>query len=600
VDTPPSVTVLLLFADETVAREAASGLEQWVESPVAVERRRTLEAALAALDDPSCRIDCVVTDDRLPGCDGAVAIERLRTRDASTPVVVYSSGDHGAERADAEANADGHGDRDGGSDGDGDGDGRPVDPGTAIAAGAAAYFARTETAAPRRVANAVDRAAAGRLARAGEGDGAVARDLNRATRELMRARTAGEVADVVADAACDVLGFPHNGVRLYDPDADVLRAAGTAAAVADQVGDRPAYDRRESPHWTAFESGEPVVVRDAASLEDAPDHYQPGSVLYLPLSDHGTLSVGSVEPGGFDDADVELAQVLAANASVALDLVDREAELRERTAQLARQNDRLEEFAGAVSHDLRGPLSAASGHLSLAMEDASPAVRDRLEHVERALRRMETLTDEVLTLAREGRTVDDPQPVAIGEVARAAWGTIADESAADVAFEVAAAPTVTGDAERLRTVMENLFRNALDHGEDVTRVEVGPLPAGTGREADGPDGDPGVGGRDARTPNAGRDDGVRGDGGSSGDDRAGVDAGAVGDAGGGPAGFYVADDGSGFDFEEPRRALERGVTTADRGTGYGLAIVDEIVDAHGWSLALCRSADGGARIEVRV
>jgi nitrogen fixation/metabolism regulation signal transduction histidine kinase len=109
-----------------------------------------------------------------------------------------------------------------------------------------------------------------------------------------------------------------------------------------------------------------------------------------------------------------------------------------------------------------------------------------------------------------------------------------------------------------------------------------------------------VGGRDARTPNAGRDDGVRGDGGSSGDDRAGVDAGAVGDAGGGPAGFYVADDGSGFDFEEPRRALERGVTTADRGTGYGLAIVDEIVDAHGWSLALCRSADGGARIEVRV
>jgi signal transduction histidine kinase/CheY-like chemotaxis protein len=589
VDTPPPVTVLLLFADESATEEAVAALERWVESPVAVERRGTLDAALNALADPAHRIDCIVTDEALPSCDGVVAIERFRARDPSTPVIVYGTGDRG-------------GAPDGG-DGEAAPGGRAMDPGTAVAAGAATYLHRSETAAPRRLANAVDRAATGRLARAGEDDGAVARDLNRATRELMRARTAGEVADVVADAACDVLGFAHNGVRLYDPEADVLRPAGTAAAVDDLLGDRPPYERGESPHWRAFESGEPVVVEDVTTLEDAPDHYRPGSILYLPLSDHGTLSVGSADPGGFEDADVGLAQVLAANASVALDLVTREAELRERTTQLARQNDRLDEFAGAVSHDLRGPLSAASGHLSLAMEDASPAVRDRLEHVERALRRMESLTDEVLTLAREGRTVDDPQPVAVGDVARAAWETIADGSATDVGFAVTDPPTVSGDPERLRTVLENLFRNALDHGEDVSRVEVGPLPAATATDPGEGDAADGGDGREseARTaPEGSRDDVAVGDGGGPDDGGIRTDGTSAGAVGEDPAGFYVADDGGGFEFEEPRRALERGVTTADRGTGYGLAIVDEIVDAHGWSLSLCRSADGGARIEIRV
>jgi len=61
-------------------------------------------------------------------------------------------------------------------------------------------------------------------------------------------------------------------------------------------------------------------------------------------------------------------------------------------------------------------------------------------------------------------------------------------------------------------------------------------------------------------------------------------------------GFYVADDGSGVD--DDGAVFEMGHSTADDGTGIGLAIVAQIADAHGWQLDLTESADGGARFEL--
>ena len=43
--------------------------------------------------------------------------------------------------------------------------------------------------------------------------------------------------------------------------------------------------------------------------------------------------------------------------------------------------------------------------------------------------------------------------------------------------------------------------------------------------------------------------------------------------------------------------LETGYTTADEGTGFGLAIVGQIGDAHGWSVRVTEADGGGARFE---
>jgi signal transduction histidine kinase len=44
--------------------------------------------------------------------------------------------------------------------------------------------------------------------------------------------------------------------------------------------------------------------------------------------------------------------------------------------------------------------------------------------------------------------------------------------------------------------------------------------------------------------------------------------------------------------------FERGYTTTEEGTGYGLAIVSDVVAAHGWELELTESKWGGARFEI--
>jgi signal transduction histidine kinase len=41
-----------------------------------------------------------------------------------------------------------------------------------------------------------------------------------------------------------------------------------------------------------------------------------------------------------------------------------------------------------------------------------------------------------------------------------------------------------------------------------------------------------------------------------------------------------------------------GYSTAETGTGFGLAIVAEIAAAHGWSVEVTESASGGARFEI--
>ena len=63
-------------------------------------------------------------------------------------------------------------------------------------------------------------------------------------------------------------------------------------------------------------------------------------------------------------------------------------------------------------------------------------------------------------------------------------------------------------------------------------------------------------------------------------------------------GFYVADDGPGIPREQRTDVFESGYSTVSDGTGFGLAIVQEVVEAHGWSIRVTESTAGGARFEV--
>jgi len=64
-------------------------------------------------------------------------------------------------------------------------------------------------------------------------------------------------------------------------------------------------------------------------------------------------------------------------------------------------------------------------------------------------------------------------------------------------------------------------------------------------------------------------------------------------------GFYVEDDGIGIPACRRERVFEGGYTTDEEGTGFGLSIVDRISTAHGWTSGSTESETGGARFEFR-
>ncbi|MFB6354754.1 MAG: sensor histidine kinase [Halobacteriales archaeon] len=220
-------------------------------------------------------------------------------------------------------------------------------------------------------------------------------------------------------------------------------------------------------------------------------------------------------------------------SAIGLLLARYDTQRRRRAADRRRKTERLEEFTSLVSHDLRNPLNVAQGRLELAREEDDA---EQLDAVARAHERMEGLIDDLLSAARAGEAVTDPAPVRLGEVAEGCWQAVDTRAASLVAD---AEQSIVADPAALQQLLENLFRNAVEHGGDGVTVTVG--------ELDG--------------------------------------------------GFYVADDGAGLSVDRPERVFETGFSTADGNTGLGLAIVRDIADAHGWSVGVTAGEQGGARFE---
>jgi signal transduction histidine kinase len=209
-------------------------------------------------------------------------------------------------------------------------------------------------------------------------------------------------------------------------------------------------------------------------------------------------------------------------------------ETRVRNEELARQNERLEEFASIIAHDLRNPLNVATGRIQSVRKQCED---ENLDSAATALDRMGQIVEETLKLARSGQIVAATEPVHLREIAEECWETV---DTTDATLTVEDSGVFSADRDRCRHLLENVFRNAVEHGGTDVAIRVGTLPDG----------------------------------------------------------FYVEDDGPGIPEADREQVLDAGYSTTEEGTGFGLAIVSQIAEAHGWSVSVTASSDGGARFEI--
>lgn len=277
----------------------------------------------------------------------------------------------------------------------------------------------------------------------------------------------------------------------------------------DLWGDQPGRPAEETyrDDLAVLETGEPVVGKEEHHVADGADLWI--ETTKFPWHDEEGAVVGLV--------------------GVARDVTNQ----KERERELERQRRQLEQFASFASHDLRNPVNVAQGYLERAVETGDETA---LREVESALDQMDHLIDVLLTLVRgEDEEGDDAEPTTdLRDVVEHSWEANRTPDAT-LRIDVPDGTRVHADDGQLRQLLDNLFRNAVDHGGAAVTVDVGLTETG----------------------------------------------------------LYVEDDGPGIDPEERDAIFEYGHTSG--GTGVGLTIVRTVAGALDWNVSIEESPAGGAR-----
>lgn len=208
------------------------------------------------------------------------------------------------------------------------------------------------------------------------------------------------------------------------------------------------------------------------------------------------------------------------------------------SARLAATEEQRRRLFADVSHELRTPLTVLQGNIEAMLDGVYPADREHLELVRDEAQQLERLIDDLrtLSLAEAGALPLNREAIDVAELAREVAAAFEPQaSTAGVALSVEADATVELDLDphRIRQVVSNLVANAVRHTPPGGRVTVS-----VGRQHDGVQ-------------------------------------------------ISVRDTGTGMAPEEAAQAFDRFWRSGERaGAGLGLAIVRDLVAAHGGEVRL--------------
>lgn len=257
-----------------------------------------------------------------------------------------------------------------------------------------------------------------------------------------------------------------------DATHDVVHV-GSWAELARLLGDGPRPDVALVALGDAGATPADVLEQATRALGDVP------VVAHSRRRDRATATA-AVAAGAADhvaiDGHARTGEVLDRAIAVAIERHRSQRAIADALAEAARANEQLQrvrqaqdDFVAIASHELRTPVTVASGFVRLLSqrdEQIDPHQRrDLLARACVAMGRLQALTDDLVTVSRGGHRRIDPSPtvVALGGVVHAAVASV-DVDPALVRVAVDEGLHVVADEGQLTRVLRNLLDNAVRHG----------------------------------------------------------------------------------------------------------------------------------------
>jgi signal transduction histidine kinase/DNA-binding response OmpR family regulator len=326
----------------------------------------------------------------------------------------------------------------------------------------------------------------------------------RILQEIDRAILAEQSPAAIAQAA---LGHLYTlipcwwaALSLYDWQArqGVVFASVSRGTPRFPIGTRLSLEDREQD-LAVLQSGQVYVVADVRALTSLPATVRAlraeglRSYIRVPLMAQGeligSLNLWSDQVDAFSPEQVDIAREVANQMAIGIQqarlyeqvqrhAAELEQRVAERTAELREINVELEAFSYSVSHDLRTPLRSIQGFAQILLEeyeDRLEAVgRDYVQRIVAAARRMDSLTEGLLTYSRLSRTAVELIPISLEEVVEDALIQLEPEirsKEAQVAVE-RPLPQVMGHYVTLVQAVANLLANSLKFVAPGVRPQV--------------------------------------------------------------------------------------------------------------------------------
>lgn len=383
------------------------------------------------------------------------------------------------------------------------------------------------------------------------------------------------------EIAAGLLGAPHLSVALFDQETETIRC-GFVVVDGEEMDPSqfPSIPLGDGPVSDAVRSRQPRVVdlRDALphpqvrgrAVPGGPDK-MPRSALYVPMigGDRvvGVMHVQHYERNAFRYTDLQLLSALASQAAVALinaQLYAQEqkrADVSSQALEQQRERERFQnEFLQNISHELRTPLAIIYGYVNLLdsgeLGELPPEHKGPMNIITRRVQLLRKMVEDIATIWGAETQEVAPEPVDLSNLVRTQledFQISAQQAGLTLAVDITAdLPPVSGHVSRLRRVLDNLVGNALKF-----TPSGGTITLRLGQQ-------------------------------------------------GAEVVLAVADTGVGIPGDQLERIFERfyrvngGAPQRYKGSGLGLALVKEIVEAHGGEITVHSKVGEGSTFQVRL